>query len=418
MRILIVVPEYRTDRGRSGGIDAVVQFVLRSLNGADGYSCTIASLRMSRSARESRRLVAPNSWLRRPQLRWRREDEVDVVDIGAALAEIELTRYLPRRNLEKLAAKHDLALVVSGTPAPAYSLRYTDIPVVSHIATLIQNERSRLLESKHGLARWYWRESTRAISALDRRGLRRADVVLVENLEMVEACQGLGTRDVRLLAPGIDTAVFRPDQRKAYGGYILMVGRLADPRKDLPTLLRAYSRARDHHGVKHKLVLAGLTAPSNADLDMAKKLGILDLVDLRVGVAPEELIRLYQGADLFVLSSREEGLGIVLLEAMACAVPVVSTATAGARYAIGDSDAGETVPLGPDAWLRLGDAIGRWLRPDERTLRARESGRQRVEEHFSLEVAGTRLRRVVDEAKDLRGAQRRGTSGRGPVGGW
>ena len=42
-----------------------------------------------------------------------------------------------------------------------------------------------------------------------------------------------------------------------------------------------------------------------------------------------DLIRLYQGADVFALSSDEEGLGVVLLEAMACGVPVVAPGVGG-----------------------------------------------------------------------------------------
>src|SRR5690606_5443799 len=138
-----------------------------------------------------------------------------------------------------------------------------------------------------------------------------------------------GACNVELRSPGIDTTLFTPAPADPGGGvgYLLMVGRLDDPRKDLPTLLRAYSIARECFDVAQRLVLAGRYAPSAEDTRLLRKLKLEEHVDVRTGVSTAELVELYQRADLFVLSSAEEGLGMVLLEAMAAGLPVVSTAT-------------------------------------------------------------------------------------------
>src|SRR5947208_2552176 len=74
-----------------------------------------------------------------------------------------------------------------------------------------------------------------------------------------------------------------------------------------------------------RLVLAGLTAPKPDDWECAVQLGIADDIQVRIGVSDDELRDLYRGASLFLLSSDEEGLGVVLLEAMASGLPVVAT---------------------------------------------------------------------------------------------
>ena len=58
----------------------------------------------------------------------------------------------------------------------------------------------------------------------------------------------------------------------------------------------------------------------------------------------EELVVLYQNASMFILASDEEGFGVVILEAMACGIPVVSTRSGGPDDIITDGDDGYLVP--------------------------------------------------------------------------
>jgi glycosyltransferase involved in cell wall biosynthesis len=90
------------------------------------------------------------------------------------------------------------------------------------------------------------------------------------------------------------------------------------------------------------LVLAGRGVLALPVAELVRDLGLASKVHIRTDIGMDELVRLYQGASMFLQTSYEEGLGISILEAMACGLPVVSTDTAGTR---------ETVVSGKTGWL-------------------------------------------------------------------
>jgi glycosyltransferase involved in cell wall biosynthesis len=107
------------------------------------------------------------------------------------------------------------------------------------------------------------------------------------------------------------------------GPFLLGLGTL-EPRKDLPTLVRAFATlARD---LPHHLVLAGLPGWGAGELAAAVEAsGVADRVHLPGYVSEADKAALLSGADLLVYPSRYEGFGLPVLEAMACGTPVVTT---------------------------------------------------------------------------------------------
>ena len=87
--------------------------------------------------------------------------------------------------------------------------------------------------------------------------------------------------------------------------------------------------------------------------------------------------------DLFVLPSLEEGFGLVLLEAMSLAKPVVATCTAGAAEIVDDGKTGLLVSLADTE--ALAEAIMLLVKNTPQRKAMGEAGRQRVKENFSLE---------------------------------
>ena len=88
----------------------------------------------------------------------------------------------------------------------------------------------------------------------------------------------------------------------------------------------------------------------------AKELGIASRVRFTGFIAEHEKSDLYQLADVFVMPSRGEGFGIVLLEALACGVPAIGSTTDGTRDALLDGELGRLVD--PDQPDELIAAIG------------------------------------------------------------
>ena len=119
---------------------------------------------------------------------------------------------------------------------------------------------------------------------------------------------------------------------------ILFVG-AAGPRKGFIDLLAAFELLR-HPG--KQLILVGSLSP--------EAVAILDELDQSrikvLGSVPNaQLRRHYSEASVFVLPSIEEGLAMVVGEAMACGCPVIATTNTGASELISDGVEGFTVPI-------------------------------------------------------------------------
>ncbi len=149
---------------------------------------------------------------------------------------------------------------------------------------------------------------------------------------------------------------------------VLSVGREAR-QKDHPTLVEAFALARRE--VDSRLVILGkLSAPYRARLkSLARSLGVEE--DLGFAGFDENPYRYMRRAALLALSSRWEGLSTVILEALACGTPVVSTdAPYGPREILGGW--GDLPPVGDaPALARALAGTLRGARPTAEALRAR-----------------------------------------------
>lgn len=147
------------------------------------------------------------------------------------------------------------------------------------------------------------------------------------------------------------------------------------PQKDLATLLNAFAVVLTHEP-NAKLVVLG-DGPLRADLEtQAKCLGISESVSMPGSDANP--FRWFARAKVFAMSSRWEGFGMTLVEAMACGCNIVSTACpSGPSEILDDGRFGTLVPVADTA--RLGAAI-------VNALRAPRAGQRNVDraKEFSL----------------------------------
>jgi 1,2-diacylglycerol 3-alpha-glucosyltransferase len=181
------------------------------------------------------------------------------------------------------------------------------------------------------------------------RGISRSqcdalDAVVVPSTAMRETLARYGVRaPIEIVPTGIPLAEFAggdgPRFRAAHGippsrPLLVYVGRVAYE-KNIDFLLRMLVRVRREAG-DALLVVCG-EGPALAPLTrLARELGLASAVQF-VGYLDRatELLDCYCAADAFVFASRTETQGLVLLEAMALGVPVVSTAVMGTRDVVG-----------------------------------------------------------------------------------
>ncbi len=391
------------------GVRSVVGFLHRVASEA-GFAVDLLSASTSSRDPASVLLHAPRSWLRGPRVIERPEPPLPHVHYGARLGELEFQRYRPRQELTRRLERSDLVQVVAGTPVWANLARHARVPVALQVASLSRLERESALATERGLRRIWTAAMTTVNSGGEVRALRRADLVQVENRILAARLeQGPAAGRIVLAPPGVDVERFRPASGSV-DGYWLSVARFADPRKNAALLFRAYAAAKALRPGLPRLVLAGSSGPTDADLELARRLGIGADLELRGAIAEAELPALYQGAALFLLASNEEGWGLVLVEAMASGLPVVATRTHGAAEIVRDGETGFLVPTGDSAALAA-RAVELFDRP-EVARRWGDAGRALAQRDYSHEACG---RRFVDGWKSLleRGPRRFG-AGAGP----
>jgi glycosyltransferase involved in cell wall biosynthesis len=164
--------------------------------------------------------------------------------------------------------------------------------------------------------------------ALLRRFHRPATAVMVATMSIELDLRSRGFANIRRWTRGVDTGLFRPRAKDLFDlprPVALSVGRVA-VEKGLEDFLRL-----DLPGSK---VVVG-DGPARSAL--MKKYPHVHWAGARHG---EDLARHYASADVFVFPSRTDTFGLVLLEALACGVPVAAYPVPGPLDVLGGSDAG------------------------------------------------------------------------------
>jgi glycogen(starch) synthase len=260
--------------------------------------------------------------------------------------------------------------------------------------------------------------SLRILSCLERFNIKRADRVITISKEVhtrvIERLQ-IDPEKVDMVYPGIDTGRYRfieSDVREKLKisqnvPLVLFVGRL-EARKGVHVLCQAVPEIiRAIPLTKFALVGEDTnTAPSGGSFKSyltkkAKQNSFANNLLFIDFLPPEELIKLYSACDVVVLPSLQEGFSEVILEALACGKPIVTTSTGGAPEIGLTPPSGIIVP--PHDVKDLAQAIIELLslKDEEKRLAAR-TNRELVETRFSMAAWVDKMVQVYE--KTLKGA--------------
>ncbi len=309
-------------------------------------------------------------------------DDVPCIAVGCRLPELEFPYYFPSKHWRDLVDKYDRHIVITGTVLTAYSL------------------------AKSGQPHLVWCASTMIEDRIDRRRRmvlprRLFDCLIVSPiLRLMEKTilngsgQFMGVSNYTkrtLVAAGasadrvdvtpipVDLEGFKPPATPAPSGTIGFAGRPEDDRKNLPLLFHALKLLRDQ-GKTISLKLTG--DPSEKLRSQIAELNLHDHISWTGWLAQEELPDFYQGLDVFVIPSFQEGLNIAGLQAMATGVPVISTRCGGPEdYVIN----GKTGRLVESTAEEMAIAIATLIEDREERQWLGQNARQFVEQNYSFE---------------------------------
>lgn len=224
--------------------------------------------------------------------------------------------------------------------------------------------------------------------------LKLADLVISPcDYTSANLCQayGIALSKTRPLHGGVHTSFLRRTQRRAQKEKfnLLFCGRLNGrrPHKTLHILLKAMPHILQRHTVELNIIGTGPRLDEYTTL--ARTLGLRRAVHFLGFIDPSDLPAHYARANLFALPSARESFPLVLLEAMASALPVVATAVGGVPEMVVDGETGFLVP--PNDPQALADAINALLDDPEKMRAMGAKGKERVEEHFTWDKVAERM---------------------------
>jgi len=242
----------------------------------------------------------------------------------------ELWRFLKQEGIE---------IVHLHFPSPS-SLYFCVLRLIS---------RWKLVATFHGSDAYLLSKRTWVYRTLLALALRRMDMITTVSNDLLicleRAYPNLGSKKRAILNAAFDGPLDSFSGGSTSGlhlpvNYILTVGSII-PRKGYDVLLKAMRITCDR-GRNFNLVIVGGGENRYASklATMVKVLGLEDCVVFAGEVAHPEIVAVYSRAKFFVLASRQEGIPLVLLEAMSCRKAVVATRVNGVPELIHDGENG------------------------------------------------------------------------------
>jgi len=231
---------------------------------------------------------------------------------------------------------------------------------------------------KNAAAQQIWEQEPPRRLQVEYEVLRCSDALVAESpaskQHMVQE-YGVDPARVQVIPCGVDTTLFHPQDRlqarraltlPEAAPIVLFIGRL-QPLKGLDTLLRAVHLVRQRYATLHVRIVGGGVDAS--DPYEAEELGRLRALAEHFDLTPhlvftnaqpqETLAQYYAAADVLVMPSHYESFGMVVLEAMACGLPVVASRVGGLASTVVHERTGLLVPVGD--WHAFAQAIIRVL---------------------------------------------------------
>lgn len=237
--------------------------------------------------------------------------------------------------------------------------------------------------------RWRWPSRfllDTYIRKQDARRVRAANLVLTNSRYSVERIEQVYDRPAKISYLGVDTDFFHPAPSQTRSNSVVSVGAF-EAHKGFDFVIRAIGRMPVEHRPELNIVgMGGYHRMPDFLRALAQQEGVK--LKLRSEVSDHELLGMYQSASLFVFAAHHEPFGLVVLEAMACGIPVVAVAEGGVPEMVQDGQTGHLTERDRQAFARSIEGL---MRSEDRRVRMGEAARLQAVERWSWEKAAQRL---------------------------
>lgn len=301
--------------------------------------------------------------------------------------------YFPNLSAAMGTIKPDILQVEHGTAALCY-------------LQLLLSKRLFVPQAKTLFFTWvnWWYEYRFPRNLIERFNLQHSDYAIVGNQDAASILRKKKfTKPIKVLPQwGVDPDLYRARdvvalrEKLHLDSYFTIgfVGRLV-PEKGLSTLLSALGQLRDNDW---KLLVVGSGASERSLVDQATTLGILDRLVFAGAIAVRGVPDYINCMDVLVLPSESqaqwrEQFGHVLIEAMACEIPVIASTCGELPNVVGD--AGLVFPEGDVE--KLGERLALLIRSPEQRRGLARRGRERVLQKYTHRAIAEELRCVYQE---------------------
>lgn len=204
---------------------------------------------------------------------------------------------------------------------------------------------------------------------------------------------------IQIIPCGVNAKKFHPTgiERTPHLLFFLSVLDENHRYKGLDYLIRALAKVKKNFP-RIKLIVGGNGNLIEEYKALARSLGIAEIIEFHGFIPDERIVEYYNKCNAFVLpsiSSVQEGFGMVLLEAMACATPIISTDIVGVAEDVRRSGAGIIVP--PRDEHAMAEALKIILSDNNLALNMGKNGRELVEEKYTWKCVAETICNVYEE---------------------
>lgn len=319
---------------------------------------------------------------------------MNVTAIGSALPEWEPQRIAPNMLWRNTLRDFDAAMLVTGSGHIGLPIVEAGKQFVAWISSTVEHDRRKRLSESRDLAT--------TIEKLGLRQVKDAEQIVLNGAKRLLAVSNDTESSIRHLVAGLPIEVWPfPIDTKKFNSTgppslsepqrILFVGRAGDPRKQFglfAQVMHELSRVMAPNTFRPTLVSA-MEVPADIRTTYPNVMRDLEIFE---HVTEEELIGLYRASTALVVTSEQEGLGIGIMEAMACGTPVISTRCGGPEMLIEHGVSGFLTSFDV---REIAQHVGELLLDSGKATRMGRAAEERIHKQFSEEQWNAKFEQML-----------------------